>query len=245
MGNDYVSSKLSQKNYYSLVIDLLEYIKKEGISAGGKLPDENTLAQELHASRPSLREALKVLEAFGIIDCRRGSGNTYVRSFESGCNCLLALYAIIHGSSGMVDMVSMRAALEASAIESFFDNATEDDFLFLDQLYHRHLLKALPTEEYVQHHIEFHQHLLKYYNNALAKDFVAACIRMTSTDPEQAFHSVSLPEDERNILHRNMEVTTHRKIIGAIHSRDRNWCKELLVQHIIISAQLSKESDSE
>lgn len=245
MSNDYMCSKLSQKNYYSLVIDLLEYIKKEGISAGGKLPDENTLAQELHASRPSLREALKVLEAFGIIDCRRGSGNTYVRSFESGCNCLLALYAIIHGSSGMVDMVSIRAALEASAIDSFFDQATEEDFQFLDHLYHHHLLKALPTEEYVKHHIAFHQHLLKYYNNALAKDFIAACIRMTSIDPEEAFSCTDLPEDERSILQRNMEVTTHRKILGALHSRDRAWCKELLVQHIVISARLTAESDTE
>lgn len=238
MSNDYMYSKLSQKNYYTLVTDLLEYIKKEGISAGEKLPDENTLAQELHASRPSLREALKVLEAFGIIDCRRGSGNTYVRSFESGCNCLLALYAVIHGNSGMVDMVSMRAVLEASAIDSFFDNATENDFQFLDHLYCHHLLKVLPTEEYVGHHIAFHQHLLKYYNNALAKDFIAACIRMTSIDLEKAISRTALPEDERCALQQNLEITTHRKILGAIHSRDRNWCKELLVQHVVISAQL-------
>lgn len=239
MNSEALFHKISQKNSYSLVMDLLDFIKAKGIAVGEKLPDENTLAVELHASRPSLREALKILEAFGIIDCRRGSGNTYISSLESGYNWLLALYTMIHGNSALMDFVAMRAAIEVSALDSFFDNAAEEDYRYLEYLFHHHLTKASSEDDYVRHHIEFHQYLLKYYNNALARDFIAASIRMTAIDPEANFKAAPLGEAEREDLIHTMKCNNHQGLLAALTSGDRTLAKETLMQHIFLSFRLS------
>jgi DNA-binding transcriptional regulator YhcF (GntR family) len=46
---------------------------------GSKLPGERELAQRMNVSRPSLREALRVLSLLGVIENRPGSG-TYLAS---------------------------------------------------------------------------------------------------------------------------------------------------------------------
>lgn len=49
---------------------------------GSKLPNENTLSQELNVSRTTLREAIRILATGGILEIRRGKG-TFVRGFQS------------------------------------------------------------------------------------------------------------------------------------------------------------------
>ena len=61
---------------------VLEYVR-EGIATGrlkpgSKLPVENEIAEHLGVSRTPVREAVKILEAVGILDVRIGSG-TYVQ----------------------------------------------------------------------------------------------------------------------------------------------------------------------
>jgi len=53
--------------------------------AGSKLPAERDLARRLEVHRSSLREALKRLEAEGLVDIRRGDG-AYVRDFTREAN---------------------------------------------------------------------------------------------------------------------------------------------------------------
>lgn len=60
------------------IVDQLEEMILDGVlKAGDKLPPERELAQQLQVSRPSLREALVILEAKGLLQARRGGG-TYV-----------------------------------------------------------------------------------------------------------------------------------------------------------------------
>src|SRR5207244_1289831 len=49
-------------------------ISSGDLKPGDKLPPERTLSEMLGVSRPSLREALRVLDAMGIIDARTGNG---------------------------------------------------------------------------------------------------------------------------------------------------------------------------
>src|SRR6478752_10780111 len=57
------------------------YIIDSGSSPGNLLPPQQELARALGISVPSLREAMKSLEAIGVIEVRHGSG-TYVGRFS-------------------------------------------------------------------------------------------------------------------------------------------------------------------
>jgi len=62
----------------SIVTDIAEKIKKlvldEKMKPGDKLPSERVLSSFLGVSRNALREALKTIEAWGLLDIRQGSG---------------------------------------------------------------------------------------------------------------------------------------------------------------------------
>jgi GntR family transcriptional repressor for pyruvate dehydrogenase complex len=49
-------------------------ILRGGLNAGDKLPSQRDLAEQLGVSRPSIREAISVLEVMGLVNVRIGSG---------------------------------------------------------------------------------------------------------------------------------------------------------------------------
>lgn len=53
---------------------LVEMIHSQRLTAGDALPSERNLAQLLQVSRPSLREALHILQAQGVVTIRHGQG---------------------------------------------------------------------------------------------------------------------------------------------------------------------------
>ncbi|WP_427136447.1 FadR/GntR family transcriptional regulator [Pseudarthrobacter sp. S9] len=57
---------------------VLQWIEKQLIdgqlTVGGRLPAERTLAEQLEVSRTSVREAIRILEAMGVVRAGVGSG---------------------------------------------------------------------------------------------------------------------------------------------------------------------------
>ena len=64
----------SQRLYRQVADQMRGLIEKGELPAGSRLPAERELAQMLGVSRPTIREALIVLEVEGFIDIRMGSG---------------------------------------------------------------------------------------------------------------------------------------------------------------------------
>ncbi len=60
---------------YQLVLSRIESDLAAGVvEVGGRLPGERVLAERYGVSRPSVREAIRVLEAMGLIRTAAGSG---------------------------------------------------------------------------------------------------------------------------------------------------------------------------
>jgi DNA-binding transcriptional MocR family regulator len=60
---------------YTVVLDWLEERLRSGeISVGDKLPGERHLAEEFGISRASVREAIRILDAMGLVRSSTGSG---------------------------------------------------------------------------------------------------------------------------------------------------------------------------
>jgi GntR family transcriptional repressor for pyruvate dehydrogenase complex len=69
---------------------ILKYISTEGVKPGDRLPSERDLAALLGVSRPSVREAVKALEAQGRLRVRHGQG-VFVASQPAGQDLRAAL----------------------------------------------------------------------------------------------------------------------------------------------------------
>ncbi|HEY1369146.1 MAG TPA: FadR/GntR family transcriptional regulator [Gaiellaceae bacterium] len=61
-----------------LTHDLVDMIERERLGPGDRLPSVNALARRFEVAGPTIREALRRLQALGLVDIRHGSG-VYVR----------------------------------------------------------------------------------------------------------------------------------------------------------------------
>jgi GntR family transcriptional regulator, transcriptional repressor for pyruvate dehydrogenase complex len=111
---------VSRVRTYELVLERIEtQIVNGALRAGQRLPPERELAALLGVSRPVLREALRILEAQGVVRSQVGkgpqSGTTIDRVPRDALVRLLRLHVAL-GSFPLEDVVETRVALERSSV---------------------------------------------------------------------------------------------------------------------------------
>jgi GntR family transcriptional repressor for pyruvate dehydrogenase complex len=68
------SSVTVTRHYEQIVRQIQEGIRQDRLVRGQKLPTERELAEQFGVSRAVVREAVKVLDAMGLVETRQGSG---------------------------------------------------------------------------------------------------------------------------------------------------------------------------
>ena len=92
---------------------LLDHIKVEGLLPGDRLMPERQLAKALGISRPSLREAIQILQVQGRLVVKHGIG-VFILEEETGERLRDSLKAAHHR---IEELFQMREILEAPAVE--------------------------------------------------------------------------------------------------------------------------------
>ena len=73
----------NEEKRYSEIINIIKNKLINGeILPGDKLPTEAELVEQLGVSRTPIREAIKILEAIGIIEIKRGEGMFIQKTFS-------------------------------------------------------------------------------------------------------------------------------------------------------------------
>jgi len=163
---------------YELVLDSIEtQIVSGALRAGERLPPERELAALLGVSRPAVREALRILEAQGVVRSQVGkgpdSGTTIDRVPRDALARLLRLHVAL-GSFALEDVVDTRVALERSSVVLACRHAGPQDLARI-----RVTLLAMdePTidlERFNQLDTEFHVALADAGGNRLMSDVTGA-----------------------------------------------------------------------
>ncbi len=116
---------VEQKKIYEKVLDQIQSLISEGtLRPGDRLPSERDLAEQLGASRASIREACRVLEAMGLVENKPGEGKV-IR--EASLNPILASMAINLGQSDGFNFLEVRRALEVEGASLAAERASDQD----------------------------------------------------------------------------------------------------------------------
>jgi len=97
---------------------------------GEKLPSEFELMQELNVSRNSLREAMKIMSATGIVEIKRGDG-TYLTSQFNPNFFDTVIYSLILESSSDQEIIELRQTLDEAVLKLAMQKCTEQDIVKL------------------------------------------------------------------------------------------------------------------
>jgi len=98
------------KRALTIAGELQEYIRREGIAEGGRLPTEHALARRFRVSRSLLREAVQALQTMGVVESRPRVG-IRVLPFDPGSH-MDSMISRIHTEDEIRELYEFRCLIE-------------------------------------------------------------------------------------------------------------------------------------
>jgi DNA-binding FadR family transcriptional regulator len=147
------SSKIAQLVANEIVDDIVA----QGLKEGDRLPTEATMLAEFDVGRASIREALRVLEIYGLIRIRQGhKGGPVVAAVEpSDLGRTLSLYFQIAGGT-YGDLVEARMIFEPVMARLAAEAQDPEDMRRLEDVMRRDAEGSLEDPDYIRLADEFH-----------------------------------------------------------------------------------------
>ena len=120
-------AQLAPQRAARIATQLMELIELQKLMPGDKLPPERQLADLLEVSRPSLREALHILQAQGLVQIKHGQG-TFIQEPVVAQELRASVMTKTHGLNELFDA---REVLEVPASKWAAEKATKEDIRLL------------------------------------------------------------------------------------------------------------------
>ncbi|MFJ2958771.1 FadR/GntR family transcriptional regulator [Streptomyces sp. NPDC087270] len=106
--------------------DLRGQILSGALPHGAKLPSERDLAAQYGVSGPTIREAIRVLTAMGLVSSRNGSGSTVTA--QSDTLIAVSIAAVVQfGNMNARDVFGLLAVLNTYAVRLAAERATDEE----------------------------------------------------------------------------------------------------------------------
>ena len=120
--NGFIAKPIKHRRAFEeVLLQLRQAVVERRLEVGDRLPHERELANLFEVSRQSVREGLRMLEAFGVLTARRGvgpeSGWIVSGNGTSGLSVLLDLYTSLQRIP-LWDLLEIREALELLSVRS-------------------------------------------------------------------------------------------------------------------------------
>lgn len=193
---------------------------------GDRLPSERDLAEQMGVSRPSVREALQLLEFQGILDTTHGGGsivrNIAAQEIQSPIETVLK-----DDRQRVLELTEVRAFMEAWAARQAAEHRTQDE---LERI-HGYLQEM--EKDFERGRIrpdvdfKFHTEIAAATRNTIFVHLMDSIYSLVSysvqVHREQVFVT---PEDQETILNQ------HRKIFAAIRDREPIAAEAAMNEHL-------------
>lgn len=201
---------------------LKEWIIKNDLHAGDKLPTEQKLSEELGVARHTLREGIKRLSQLGIVGSRVGSG-LYINEVNFDNIAEYMLYLKQRKYISMGDVYEMRYILECYAAREAAKMASETYITQISELVDQmaETRQQGDFKQYVEQDIAFHMLIADSTGNKLLSGIVSA-LRQVFLE-----HMSSL--NAATISHSYLQ---HKEILESIQAHDPQQAEERMSQHL-------------
>ena len=163
---------------YELVLDRIEeQIASGRLRVGDRLPAERELAAALEVSRVAVREAMRVLQAMGVINQGTGSGpdaGTVLTAAPGAALTRLIRLHVLVASVGSQDVVRARIALERESARLAALHADAADHVAIEE--HLEVMDdpTIPVEEFTDRDTAFHVAIARASGNPLVAEMTTA-----------------------------------------------------------------------
>lgn len=222
IGENKMKQELNRKGISEQVADSIKKKIQEGkYIVGDRIPGEREMASELEVSRNTVREAYKILEAYGYITAKHGTG-VFVASPEQQIHKMTESFFV--STDQIKDFFAVRKLLEEGTVSWSIQNSNE--FNELDEI-------VSESKEIINGEIDYkrlseldHNFHLALANRSQNIVLIRIMHNLIDLLSESRMKSAQIPG--RAI----QSVEEHIKILDAIKKRDVALAKEHIVNHL-------------
>ncbi|MFJ6324178.1 MULTISPECIES: FadR/GntR family transcriptional regulator [unclassified Rhizobium] len=204
-----------------LVEQIRDMISERGLGIGDALPTERDLGEHFQAGRNTVREALQVLRAYGMIETRPKVGAVISGGHGEAIRRLFAFHNGISPDS-FRDLQGFRRIIETGVGEQIILTASDADFDRLDAI-NRQILGAASVEEAARYDYQFHAAIVELSGN---RTTLAAYHMLRSVIEEV----MRLGKADQPVPAATVEA--HAEVIRALRARDRIAYVYLMSRHL-------------
>lgn len=209
------------RTFEAAIENIVEAIERARLRRGDQLPSEGDLSAQLGISKPTLRQALRVLERAGLLAVRQGKGGgIFVESDLVPSDAILGAVALEEGF--IVDVLRGRRVLETAVTEFAVEVATADDYGEIERaigLLRRHLGDRAMV---MRADAMFHRAVVRAAHNQTLQAAMRGPVRDLAAIRDA--YSGGLGQDERTLA-------VHTRQLEAMRSGDRAMLARVLDEH--------------
>lgn len=164
-----------------LTRQLLDLITDRSLQPGDRLPSMKTLAEHFAVAPPTIREALRRLQATGVVDIRHGSG-IYVRKIEQGLIITNPYHGKLHADSVM-QLLDSRLTIEPYLAGKAAEFSTDDDIASLQELLNEAEARLINQDAKLHPtNMTFHCQIGRASRNVILAEFLESLVEINSRE---------------------------------------------------------------
>lgn len=218
----------TRKIYQEIIGSFVELVNNEELKIGDKLPSERELCERFQVSRPSVREALRVMQAVGFINIRAGGG-AYLTEFniEPFLNLFAPLFC--RRPRFGLELLEIRELIEVKAVELAVKNSIEGLIGTLEGVLEKMEISIEKDDNAlgVEADIQFHQAIIHHTGNSML---------IKASELVNTLMEISIKDARALVLKRaggsTQLLLEHKAIYNGILQQSRNDAVEAMKKHL-------------
>ena len=204
-------------NVETVVSTIKDLLIKRHLHPGDLIPSENELSESLSISRGSIREAMKILAAFGVIEIRQGNG-TYISTSTNKKLLDPLLFSILVSEPDLEELVELRVMIECGIVGLIARHASKEDLARLETAYEAMEAQAAKgitdIDALLATDLEFHRIMGEITENSLVRNVYGFVMELFSPT-----------------MRPGHGLESHKKILEALVARDAEAAAAAVKEH--------------
>lgn len=218
------------KRASEIIVDQIrERILRQELKPGDRLPSERNMMEMFQRSRPTVREALRMLERSGYIRTIAGSNGAVVLEPDNHNLQKSIQEAIQIRQIDLRELSEYRSINEVATVVWACQRRTEEDLEQLRDCLDRMAGTELNPAAFIALDSEFHSLIAAASKNAVSLLMIRPLSNLIQNFIRAKLATMT-PEAQQDMLSRGIEI--HEEIYRAIEQRDDHLAREKMQKHL-------------
>ncbi|MBE6004758.1 MAG: FadR family transcriptional regulator [Lachnospiraceae bacterium] len=229
--SDNKESKQTTSQVEKVVNEIIDELIRGELHPGDRLLTEPELSKKYGVGRNSVREAIKELQAFGVLYIKRADG-TYVEDSYSPKLLDPMLYSLILHSHEWDQFVQLRSVIDIGTLFVALENPEVQDIVpklndILASINEEVHNEQPDIDKLLDEDLKFHQEITKTIHNSQIETVNDYIVRISIPSRRESIQKW-LRDGKQDTF-----VDLHRQIIDVIEKRDTERIVEVIKDHYV------------